>query len=133
MYVYMQTVLDNVSATWDKFSYIVSLVVLIKIKTHKKTLHIFFKNDDAVNSTDFRGIIMYVWNAETGALEQSLGVYAAGYHNGSDGNQCAVIEDTNHFERMIRGKSWNKFDTSFKELSLLHHITGIPIFIIYGT
>lgn len=104
MYVYMQTVLDNVSATWDKFSYIVSLVVLIKIKTHKKTLHIFFKNDDAVNSTEFRGIIMYVWNAETGALEQSLGVYAAGYHNGSDGNQCAVIEDTNHFERMIRGK-----------------------------
>lgn len=100
MYVYMQTVLDNVSATWDKFSYIVSLVVLIKIKTHKKTLHIFFKNDDAVNSTDFRGIIMYVWNAETGALEQSIGVYAAGYHNGSDGNQCAV----NHFERMIRGK-----------------------------
>lgn len=47
---------------------------------------------------------MYVWNAETGVLEQSIGVYSAGYHNGSDGNQCAVIEDTNSFDGRIRGK-----------------------------
>lgn len=48
---------------------------------------------------------MYVWNAETGVLEQSIGVYSAGYHNGSYGNQCAVIQDTHSFERKITGKT----------------------------
>lgn len=104
MSVCLQTVIGNVSVTWDMFFfYILSLVVLRWTKP-EKTLYIFFKNDDAVNSTDFRGIIMYVWNAETGVLEQSIGVYSAGYHNGSDGNQCAVIEDTNSFDGRIRGK-----------------------------
>lgn len=104
MSVCLQTVIGDVSVTWDMFFYIVTLVVLRWTKPEKNFSYFFFKNDDAVNSTDFRGIIMYVWNAETGVLEQSIGVYSAGYQNGSDGNQCAVIEDANSFERKITGK-----------------------------
>lgn len=104
MSVCLQTVIGDVSVTWDMF-YIVTLVVLRWTKPGKKNFsYFFFKNDDAANSTDFRGITMYVWNAETGVLEQSIGVYSAGYHNGSYGNQCAVIEDTHSFERKITGK-----------------------------
>jgi hypothetical protein len=46
---------------------------------------------------------MYVWDATTGKLEQSKGVYSAGYSNGS-GDQCAVVEDADLFDRTINGK-----------------------------
>lgn len=46
---------------------------------------------------------MYVWHSTTGALEQSSGVFSAGYNNGSSGNQCAVIDDAQNFEKALNG------------------------------
>lgn len=46
---------------------------------------------------------MYVWDSTTGALEQSTEVFSAGYKNDSKGNQCAVIDDAQNFEKALNG------------------------------
>ncbi|XP_062569981.1 uncharacterized protein LOC134232021 [Saccostrea cucullata] len=59
------------------------------------------KNDNRGKSTAFQGIIMYVWDAPSGVLEQSKGVYSAGYNNSGSGDQCAAIEDAKMFDMII--------------------------------
>ena len=47
---------------------------------------------------------MYVWDPATGALEQSLGVYAAGRTIiTKSGVQCEADEDAKLFEQAING------------------------------
>ncbi|XP_048756053.2 protein DDB_G0287365-like isoform X2 [Ostrea edulis] len=58
--------------------------------------------NDGERKTKYQGIVMYVWDAASGKLEQSTGVFSAGRNTiTGSGNQCEADENAQQFEQII--------------------------------
>ncbi|XP_061186068.1 inactive cell surface hyaluronidase CEMIP2-like [Saccostrea echinata] len=76
-------------------------------------------NDDGVKKAHYQGIVMYVWNATSGQLEEAKGVYAAGrYTITKAGNQCEADEDAKQFEQTLKAVP----DGKIVGLALIRHL-----------
>lgn len=64
----------------------------------------YLKNDGD-RQTKYQGIIMYVWDATSGQLEKSEGVYSAGRSIiTKSGVQCEADEEAKMFEEALNSK-----------------------------
>ncbi|XP_061169000.1 protein DDB_G0287365-like [Saccostrea echinata] len=76
-------------------------------------------NDDGVRKAHFQGIVMYIWNATSGELEEAKPAYAAGrYTVTRAGNQCEADQDAKQFEEMLNAVP----DGKIVGLALIRHL-----------
>ncbi|XP_062580731.1 protein DDB_G0287365-like [Saccostrea cucullata] len=76
-------------------------------------------NEDGVKKAHFQGIVMYIWNAESGELEEAKRAYAAGrYTVTRAGNQCETERDAKQFEEMLNDVP----DGKIVGLALVRHL-----------
>lgn len=66
--------------------------------------YIYLKNDGE-KKTSYQGIVMYVWDATSGQLERSEGVYSAGRSIiTKSGVQCEADEEAKMFEETLNSQ-----------------------------